>query len=131
MLLHLQRKPARIVLNLQRTSRKSVPHCRRESLVVADLSNRLDSGSNINTIVSKNRSSRADLGGTSWGIGIGSEMIVEPPGADRLAERQHFGAVPRVGDLGHHAVEWRQVMAYNTPFPLLRADTNDTAVTFC
>src|SRR6185312_6269666 len=86
-------------------ARESIGNRCFKRLVIADFVNRLNGSRKIRSVVSEDRSSSADLRQSRWRVRICPEMIVEAPGADRLAQNHHLRRISWISNMRHHAVK--------------------------
>jgi len=68
---------------------------------------------------------RTDLRPSRRRLDVGTEVIVEAPGADLFPDHQQLGCVTRIGKLRHHAVEARQVLGEHAPFAIVTLRAHD------
>jgi hypothetical protein len=71
----------------------------------------------------------ANLRGASRCVRIGSEVIVETPCTNRFPQGEHFRRVPRIGNLHHHRIEWRERLGDDIPAIVLRSESNNRPAT--
>jgi hypothetical protein len=105
LLVELQREPT--VLGHRHREprpREGVVDGRVQGVGVPDLADRLQRRREVGAVVVEHRGAGAHPGLARRGVGVGAEVVVEPPRADALPQQQHLGRDPRVGERGEHAV---------------------------
>ncbi|HEY8788556.1 MAG TPA: hypothetical protein VIM10_05430 [Actinopolymorphaceae bacterium] len=89
-------------------AREGLPDGGFEGLLVADLDDPLDRGRQVGAVAGEHGGERADAWSAGRCVGIGADRVVEPPGADALADREQLRRPLRIGELGEHAVAGAQ-----------------------
>ncbi len=80
-----------------------------EIFTTAYFGDRSQGGGQIGAIAREDRRMGADLGAAAGRVAVGAEMVVEAPVAHVVAQAQQFDGVTRIGRMGHHAVEGREM----------------------
>lgn len=80
-------------------------------LAVADFADGLDGGGEVRAVGGEDGGAGTDAGNADRGSGVGSNVVVEAPGADGVPEEPGLGGLAGVGGKGENATEgWETIL---------------------